>query len=150
MKYKQMIIPASMAALAIAAAVGYEGHNPNPTTKTEIKFLINQTRTKNMVTTKKTEIKGNYVAVSPEDFTNVYDSSVLVHRSLTLEEKCKDSAVINHIGSGILLQDSQTGTEYVLTAEHLTVNQTFISKVPEEILKWIKDNGLTSKEDHFQ
>ncbi len=106
-----MIIPTSMAVLAIAAAVGYEGHNPN--------------------STKKTEIKGNYVAVSPDDFTNIYDSSVLVYRSMTLEEKCKDSAVINHIGSGILLQDSQTGTEYVLTAEHLTVNKSFICKEEE-------------------
>ncbi len=102
-----MVIPTSMAVLVIAAAVGYEGHNSN---------------------SKKKEIKGDYIAVSPDHFANIYDSSVLVHRLLTLEEKCNDSAVMNHIGSGTLLQDSQTGTKYVLTAEHLTVNQSFICK----------------------
>ena len=30
-----------------------------------------------------------------------------------------------------------------------TINQTFISKNIEEILKWIKDNKLVSKEDHM-
>ena len=30
-----------------------------------------------------------------------------------------------------------------------TVNQTFISKDPEKILIWIKENKLFSKEDHF-
>lgn len=100
-----MVIPTSMAVLAIAAAVGYEGHNSD---------------------SKKTEIKGDYIAVSPEDLTNIYDSSVLVHRSLTLEEKCNNSLVVNHIGSGTLLEDLQTGTKYVLTAEHLTVNLSFV------------------------
>ncbi len=115
MKYKHRMISASMAALAIAAAVGYEGHNPD--------------------LTKKTEVKSNYVAVSPEDFINIYESSVLVHRSLTLEEKCNDSLVMNHIGSGTLLRDSQTGTEYVLTAEHLTVNPFFICKEEDDSYK---------------
>ena len=30
-----------------------------------------------------------------------------------------------------------------------TVNQTFSSKYPEQILKWIKENNLISREDHF-
>ena len=31
-----------------------------------------------------------------------------------------------------------------------TVNQTFSSKDPKEILKWIKENDLISREDHFE
>ncbi len=111
MKYKQVnfkraVLTATVAALATAAAVGYKGHNSGS----------------------KTEIKGDYIAVSPKDFANIYDSSVLVHRSLTLEEKCSDSFSINHVGSGVLLQDSQTEAKYVLTAEHVTVNQSFSCK----------------------
>ncbi len=30
-----------------------------------------------------------------------------------------------------------------------TVNKTFASKEPEEVLKWIKNNELISKDDHF-
>lgn len=87
--------------------------------------------------TEEMEIKWGYVDISPKDFTDIHDSSVVVDRSLTLEEKCKDSVVLNHFGSGILLQDSQTKENYVLTAEHITVNQSFFCK-EESSSKYVK------------
>lgn len=70
-------------------------------------------------------IKGDYVAISPEQFTNVYHSSLRVDRFQTLEEKCNDSTEVNHFGSGVLLRDSQTGENYVLTAEHMTPGSSY-------------------------
>lgn len=67
-----------------------------------------------------TPIKGGYFAIAPEEFMNIYDSSLLVDRSYTLEEKCRDSTEVKAFGSGVLLRDSQTGDEYILTAEHMT------------------------------
>lgn len=87
--------------MALAAAIGYFG---------------------GYETTKKkaTPIKGSYFAIPPKEFANIYDSSLRVDRSYTLEEKCKNSTEVNHFGSGVLLRDSQTGDEYILTANHIT------------------------------
>src|SRR3989344_4093481 len=95
------------AALVTAAAVGY----------TECSKEAKREESAN--------IKGGCLPVSPEDFTNIYNSSLKVDRSLTLEEKCSGSFEAKHFGSGVLLRDSQTGESYILTAEHVTVNKTY-------------------------
>lgn len=64
--------------------------------------------------------EGNYFTIDPESFTNIYDSSVKVEKTILLEEKCKDSYVYVSQGSGVLLQDSQSGEHYIITVEHVT------------------------------
>ncbi|MDP3698517.1 MAG: trypsin-like peptidase domain-containing protein [Nanoarchaeota archaeon] len=99
MKYKKIIMPITMAAMA---TIGYFGGYETAKHRSAA------------------PIKGRYFAIAPEEFTNIYDSSLRVDRSSTLEEKCKDSTTVNHFGSGVLLRDSQTGDEYILTANHMT------------------------------
>lgn len=100
MKYEKIIISIAMAAMA---TIGYFG---------------------GYETAKKTPIKGGYFAIAPKEFANIYSSSLRVDRSTTLEEKCKDSTEVDHFGSGVLLRDSQTGDEYILTANHVTPYST--------------------------
>lgn len=71
--------------------------------------------------------RGGYIT---RDIVNqIYDSSVRVTTIVTLEEKVEDSQARGWFGSGVLLRDSQTGDNYVLTAEHVTPDEYF---VPEE------------------
>ncbi len=98
LKTKQLIMPFS---ITLAATIGYFGG-------------YQTTKSKN------TPTKGAYFTIAPKEFTNIYDSSLLVNRSYTLEEKCRDSTEVKAFGSGVLLQDSQTGDEYILTADHMT------------------------------
>src|SRR3989344_235001 len=127
MKYKVNIIPAGIAALVMAAAVGYSECKKEPAKKEEV------------------SIKWGYFMISPEEFPNIYESSLKVNRSLTLEENCKGSLEINHYASGILLRDSQTEEDYILTAEHITANQTYGCEEEGSSKKYIKvkDGSIT-------
>jgi|SRR3989344_4820746 len=127
MKYNVNIIPAGIAALVMAAAVGYNECKKEPEKKEEI------------------AIQWGYFTIAPKEFTNIYDSSLKVERSLTLEENCNGSLEINHYASGILLRDSQTEENYILTAEHITANQTYGCKEEGSSKKYIKvkDGSIT-------
>ena len=81
MKYKVNIIPVGIAALVVGAAVGYSECRKEPVKKEEV------------------SINWGYFAVSPQELANIYDSSLKVERSLTLEEKCNGSLEINHYAS---------------------------------------------------
>ena len=67
MKYTKILRPALMAALTTLVGIGgYEAGKRQ-----------------------QVHIKGSYFAIPPEQFPNIYNSSVQVDRSLTLEEKCR-------------------------------------------------------------
>ena len=123
MKYKVNMIPVGITALVVGAAVGYSECRKEPAKKEEV------------------SINWGYFAVSPQEFTNIYESSLKVNRSLMLEEKCDGSLEINHFASGILLRDSQTEEDYILTAEHITVNQTYGCEEEGSSKKYIKVKG---------
>lgn len=125
-KYKGKILLVTIAALVTGAAVGYNECRKGSVKKEEI------------------TINWGYFAVSPPEFTNIYDSSLKVNRSLTLEEKCNSSLTMNHYASGILLRDSQTKENYILTAEHITVNQSYQcdEESPEKHVK-VKGGSIT-------
>ncbi|GEM_PF-4369456 len=119
LKLKKLIMPMSVAAIT---TVGYLGGYQTAKIKT-------------------TPIKGDYFTIAPKEFVNIYQSSFRIDRYATLEEKCKGSKVVNHFGSGVLLRDSQTGNEYILTANHMTPylpGESFLCKEEVEGTKFEK------------
>jgi len=76
-------------------------------------------------------IRENYFTKSYTDAA--YNATFRVHTTVTLEEKVDDDDDYEKswFGSGTLLLDSQTGDNYIFTAEHLTSDGIYESKKGE-------------------
>ncbi|HLD40209.1 MAG TPA: serine protease [Candidatus Nanoarchaeia archaeon] len=77
-------------------------------------------------TEKEPEKRGGYVPASA--IQNAIDSTVQIKTSVDLEEKVFDSSSKVWLGTGLVLQDSQTKDFYVLTAEHVTADEMYMEK----------------------
>lgn len=100
------------------------------------------------------ECKGNYF--TKEEIDAIYDATFRVDTIVTLEQKVDDDEDFEKswFGSGTLMIDSQTGDNYIFTAEHVTADTTYTSKKTKRTTKVITEkivvegqNASVFKED---
>ena len=88
--------------------------------------------------TKKSEQKHNYFL--KKDLDDCYNTSYKITTTVKLEKEVNGEDQKSWQGSGTLLQDSQTGNYYLLTAEHITSDGTYKSK-SGEVVKIIEEKS---------
>src|SRR3989344_1029514 len=74
------------------------------------------------------ERKGNYF--TKEQLDALYEATFRVNTTVTLEQKVDDDNDFEKswFGSGTLMVDSQTGDNYIFTAEHVTPDAMYTSQ----------------------
>ncbi|MDO8511309.1 MAG: serine protease [Nanoarchaeota archaeon] len=85
------------------------------------------------------EDKGNYF--TKEQLDALYDATFRVNTTITLEQKVDDDQDFLKLwfGSGTLIVDSQTGDNYILTAEHITSDGMYTSQKTGRTTKIVRE-----------
>ena len=93
------------------------------------------------------ENKGSYF--TKEELDTIYDATFQVDTTVTLEQKVDDDIDFEKswFGSGTLMLDSQTGDNYILTAEHVTPDGTYINEKTKVTAKVIKEVILIERQE---
>lgn len=85
------------------------------------------------------ERKGNYF--TKEQLDAIYDATFKVNTIITLEQKVDEDEDFGKswFGSGTLMVDSQTGDNYIFTAEHVTSDGTYTSQKTGRTTKIVRE-----------